>query len=193
MGALSDSFAKTTELLDAGKVKEAQAEFSSTFVPTVKKAYSEAAAVAPTRYTGLQTWPDWTKQMYVVSINANNALVRGQGAQATKLLAELRQHFYLLHQQTDTCKTNDFIFAFRMELQKDAPAVEELKKLCEAVEKAPASAKVKSQAQVFAAARAQWSARVKKVLADGVIDGAELQDLRQGTESLYRAFGVQLE
>jgi hypothetical protein len=34
---------------------------------------------------------------------------------------------------------------------------------------------------------------VKKVLADGVIDGAELQDLRQGTESLYRAFGVQLE
>ena len=192
MVALSESYAKTSGLLDAGKTDEAATEFRKGFVQTIKKLYSEASQTYPLRFSKIGEWCGWINGVYILTGKADKALEAKNVDDARKLLADLRKYFYDLHAKTETLKSNDFIYAYLMEATGQAPDAAKLKSTAEALEKAEPSAKAKAAAEAYQKARTEWS-QAAGISGDGKVDAKTIEPLRKATESFYRAFGIQFE
>jgi hypothetical protein len=193
MVGLSTSYAKTLDLLDNNKGKEAREEFRSQFVPTVKKVYTEAPQTYPPKFSKIDDWCAWVKDFYIMTLKAEKALGSSNPAEARKLLAGIREHLYKLHQETETAAVNDFIFALMSATAKEKPSAQELKALRDKLEKAKLSVKAKSDGDAYVRACKAFLASMDKVLQDQAIDDAELAELRSATASMYRSYGVQFE
>lgn len=195
MIALSKSHAKTLALAEAGKVDEAAKEFREHFIYNFKSFYSEAADAYPDRFNKIKkgNWPDWTKRLYNLTREIDNTLQQGQRDKALAKLGEIREQFDVMHTQAQARKSNDCIYAFRAALLKGKPQTENLKKLAAAVEKAEPSINAKAKAEKYAKAKAEWSQLVAKIIKDGKITQAEMEQLQGQTEQFYRDFGIQFE
>lgn len=193
VSTLSDSYEKTQAHLEANRVKEARDEFRTRFVPTVKKIYTEAPQTYPTRFAKINDWCAWVRTLYATSLTAERALAGNDSAKAAGLLAALRDHFYNLHRETETLRVNDWIYAFVTAANTGTPAVGELKKMRDSVDKAELSVKAKANGDAFGKAMAEWQATVDAALKDGSLEASELQSIRTASEAFYRAFGVQFE
>ena len=193
MVSLSESYIKTLSLLEEGESAEASREFNRGFVPTVKKLYSEAATTYPTRFSRVDDWCAWTKQLYIFTRRAENAFRDGQTEEALEKLSSLREHFYALHVESQTQKSNDYIYDYLVKTRAEQPAVDELNSILILVGNAEPSAKASADLEAYEKARSTWSDRVAPLLEDGAIVPGEIEMLRQVTEEFYRDFGIQFE
>lgn len=188
---LNTSYASTVNLLDQGKVKEAAAEFHANFAQAVKKLYSEAPSTYPERFSKIDDWCSWIKNLYVTSAKADKALAAGNGAEAKKLLGSMRDSFYKLHQETQTQKAPDVAYAIYLESLKDAPDAAAIKALDAKLAEAKPAASAKSGE--CANARAEYDKAVAPLLSDGKLDASELPALRSAAKALYKSCGMQFE
>jgi len=193
MVLLAESYVKTLDLLQEERAIEASQEFKRNFVQPVKKLYSEAAEVYPPRFSKVDDWCAWTKRLYVLTRKAENALRDGQTQQALAELSRLREHFYLLHVEAETQKSNDYIYAFLMRAQAEHPDAAELNSLATLVMDAEPCRSTGADADGYEKARSDWSSTVTALLEDGTIDADEIGPLREITYDFYRSFGVQFE
>jgi len=193
MKTLSESYPATVALLKENKAEDASKEFRARFSPTIKKLYSEAAKTYPTRFSKVDNWCEWAKQLYSLTRDAEDALKAPNAAKASAALADLRRHFYMLHEKAGNCLSNDYIYAFRTAVQNGAPSVDALKSLLKSLDGSKPSAKAAAEAGAFKEAKADWEETVKASLTDDRLEDSELQSLRQSTEAFYEAFGVQFQ
>jgi hypothetical protein len=192
MASLSTSYEKTMDCLAAAKPNEAREEFRTHFQPAIKKLFSEAADTYPVRFAKSKDWCTWTRNLLVLSTKTEKSLAGG-APDAAQSMASLREHFYKLHEETDTRSASDLIYALHVAAARDRPSVDELKSLRSALSKARPSARIKANPQAFAAAHQEWDGKVDAILKDGAIDSSELAALRAATDGFYRAFGMQFE
>jgi hypothetical protein len=193
MVSLSASYAKTMELLDANKVREARDEYRMRFVPTVKKLYTEAPKTYPPRFAKINDWCSWAKGLYTMSLAGDKVLAGNDVAASKKTMEGLRAHFYALHRQAETLGVSDWIYAFRVATADAKPTADVLRGLRDKIDKAQLSVKAKVDVEAFRNARAEWLGKVDPILKDGTIDAAELTALRSATEKFYRGFGTLFE
>jgi hypothetical protein len=189
---LNSSYQQTLALLDAGKTTEAYNAFHGSFVPAVKKIYSEAPQTYPQRFSKIDNWCDWIKGLYVGTMKADAALAKADPG-ARKMVDGLREQFYKLHKETGTQKINDFIYALHAASAQDNISIDDLKSLRKSLGEAGASVTTQAQADAFAKARTQYEQKLDAILEDGKVDPAEVQPLRQSTDAIYNAYGIQME
>lgn len=203
--ALSQSHEKTLRLLEAGKKAEAHSEFRERFLATVREVYSEAAVVSPERFSKSKNWNAWLRHLYALSVSADKALRAGlhpsnlplEGNaihdEATSPLEKLRDHFYQLRFDTESRKSNDYLYAFHKEAMNEHPAASELRGLLTALEKAPPSLQMKDNREMYQKAKDDWARQIAAILADDIVAPSEIEPLRAATRLLYRAYGMQIE
>lgn len=193
MASLSDSYAKTLVRASAKDLEGAGGEFHANFLPAVTKLYGEVASTYPKRFAKIGEWCGWAKEMQALSTKADGALAAKNAVESAKLLAALREHFYRLHRMTETQRTNDFIYAFRMAAMKESPLVADLQEARQALQRATPSAKAAADPVAYEKAREQWAQRVDAILKDGTVEAAEVESLRAATEAFYQFYGIQFE
>ena len=194
MKALSDSYVKTLELLKANKPEEASKEFTENFVAVVKKLFSETENTYPPKFSkNSDCWCTWVKELYKITVTTDKILKKNEVENATKMLSTLREHFYKLHIQTKTEKTNDYIYAFYVGANKDTQDLKELKSIQEELDKAELSVKAKAQEEDYKKAKSEWLSKVSELLKADTIAPEALTSLRQVTEKFYNEFGIQFE
>lgn len=199
MDTLSAGYVQAVDRLDAGAGKEALDAYRAEYLVTVKNIYSEAATNQPGKFEKMADWSEWTRGLYVQSVQTDKALgatpvkASADWTMARGKLESLRAHFATLHKETDTQTSGDYIFALRQECQKDQPDVAILKKLQGDLDKAQMSKKAKSEAADYKVARAEWDKAVTPLLEKEAIPKESLEPLRAAAEKFYQAFGVQLE
>lgn len=192
---LGRSYSKTLSLLEKDKPKEALAEYRAGCLASVKKLYSEAATTYPVRFSKAQTWCVWTKKLYVLSVKVDKAIRAKEVKQAQSRLAEMRTHFYLLHQETLTLNSNDWIHAFHEEVGKDTPSVAELKKIITQFgqTKPCLLAQDKNVAQLYDLARDNWLKTVTPILKADTLSDEDLTTLRDASGPFHKMYGLQFE
>ena len=190
---MSKSYVATLDLLEDGEQAQAYEEFRLRFVPTVKRLYSEAAQVHPVRFTGIDDWCAWSRKLYILAQKAQDAMEAGDFEEAELLLGDIRYHFYALHDQTNTRKANDTIFAFQRHLEGDALDAARLNALREEMATAAVPAAAGSRKDDFEAMRAKWTKKADGALSDDGIRRFRRRGLRKATERFYNDFGLLLE
>jgi hypothetical protein len=190
---LNPSYQKTLDALAVGKQKEASAEFHASFTPAVKKLFSEASQTYPERFKGVDDWCGWIKGLYNTTMKADKALAGGNVDQANALMLSLRESFYTLREQTKTLQTSDIVFALEIESQKANPDASQIKSLTERLAESKLSPKAQGSADDFLKAKSDYTTKVNPIVADQKIEGGELPELRSATQTLYKAYGTQLE
>jgi len=193
MKSLSDSYVKTLDLLKSNKSQEASQEFATNFVATVKKLFSEVENTYPPKFLRINDWCTWVKQLYRMTVTADKMLKKGDIENSMKMLSMLREHFYNLHVETKTEKTNDYIYAFYVSTNKDTQDLKELKSIQEQLDKAELSVKAKSNEEDYKKAKSEWLSKVNESLKADTIAPESLTSLRQVTEKFYNEFGIQFE
>lgn len=192
MSSLSDKHEQMLGFLDAGKVREAAAVYTNQFLPTVKQIYTETPDTYPTRFSKIDDWCSWIKQLYVISVKADKSMNSSSSALAE--LERIRGHFYALHNRSGTLTVSDLIYAFRTEAAKESPALASLQKLHASIVAQPVlSAKAKDNPAAFEAARQAWNAAVNPLLQKNALTADERTALQKATERFYRLYGVQFE
>ena len=101
MSHLAESYLKTLVFLDGGQVEHAVLEYRKGYLANVKKLYSEAAETYPVRFSKAEHWCVWTKKLYTLSRQTEEALKRQDAEKALKLLEQARNHFYALHKEDE--------------------------------------------------------------------------------------------
>lgn len=192
MKTMSTSYAKTQDLLTAKKQKEAIAEYSTNFLPTVRALYGKANATYPVRFAGVVEWCGWVRNLYALSAKAGKSLPEIP-EEANKQLEALRQHFHNMHIEAKVLKSNDFIYAVRMELAKKKRSDIRIKALIAALDKAAPSMAVQAKAKDYAKAKAAYTIVADPILVDKVISPEELVAMKAATEKFYKAFGREFE
>jgi hypothetical protein len=192
---LGRSYSKTLSLLEQDKPDEALAEYRAGCLASVKKLYSEAASIYPVRFSKAQTWCVWTKKLYVLSVKVEKALRAKQSKPARTLLAEMRTHFYLLHQETLTLNSNDWIHAFHVEVRKDTPSMPELKNIMSKFGQAKPCllAQDKNVAQLYDLAKDTWLKTVTPILKVDTLSDEDLTTLRDASGPFHKMYGLQFE
>lgn len=202
---LSDSHVRTRRLLEGGQASEASVEFQERFLTEIKKVYSEAACTAPKRFVNSKDWSAWLRRVYALSVKTNKSLraaanplespeaITKARKDATNSLLALRKCFHVLHMDTKTLKSNDYIYGFYKEVMKETPEVCELKTLREAMDEGELSVAAKADAEAFQKAKAVWAAKTDPILADGRIQPPELDLVRTATAVFHRAYGERFE
>ena len=193
MDRLATSYLKTLVHLDDGKLEEATLEYRKGYVANVKKLYSEAGTTYPLRFSKAEHWCVWTKRLYVLSRQTEEALKARNSKKALTLLEQARGHFYALHKETGTLHCNDLIYAFRTEAVKGEPSQEQLQGIVKLLEKAEPSCVVRKKSEEYAEAKDTWKRAITPLLDDGRIDSSEQNSLHKASEAFYRAFGIQYE
>jgi hypothetical protein len=203
--ALSQSHEKTLRLLEAGKKAEAHSEFRERFLATVREVYSEAAVVSPERFSKSKNWNAWLRHLYALSVTAEKALRTGvlssekpsentaSRDEAISTLEKLRAHFYELRFETDTQKSNDYLYAFHRETMKEHPEASQLKVLFAALEKAVPSLRMKDNPEMYQKAKDDWAKQIAPIVVDDTVAPSEIEPLRAATCLFYRAYGMQIE
>lgn len=199
MVKLSDSYAKTVDLVEAGNYPEASKEYGANFVPVMKKLYSEAAEIYPPRFSKVDEWCKWTKRVYIFTRRTEETLEAAAEAgsaepeQAMKYLMALREYFYFLHDDSEYLRSSDFIYAFHKELLDEQPDAARLRSLIEALEEAEPSMNAAADADAYGAVRKEWAGKVTPLLDGGAPEGDALTQLRDATKPFYRQYGIQFE
>jgi hypothetical protein len=195
MTDLGRSYPKTLTLLDQGKTGEALIEYRTGCLASIKKLYSEAAKTYPVRFSAAETWCVWTKKLYVISVQVDKAIRAKEVKQAQSRLAEMRAHFYQLHQETGTLNSNDLIYAFYQEVFKAAPSSAALTEIMTQFGEARPCllARDKNVEQLYALARDSWLKTVTLILKDESLSDADLATLRDASGQFYRVYGAQFE
>lgn len=189
MTDLSASYATSVDLLEQSKAAEAAVHYRRYFVPTVKKLYVEAGKTYPLRYEGATCWTAWTKQLYILTRKAEDAFEAGDVESAKKFMAELRRHFYDLHEQTGRLKANDQIYAFQRLVLDEGASQEGLRAALDKVVNADPPLKV--NADDFTQARDEWKGAVTPMI-DG-FSADKRDDVLKSTEAFYKSFGTRFE
>jgi hypothetical protein len=193
MAALSESYAKTCAFVEAGKVPEAAGELASNFAPKVEELFGLCEQTYPPRFSKVDDWCTWIKQLVALSRRAQKEMRNGSAPEAAKDLELLRRHFYTMHGEAARLASNDFIYAFRTMLAAPSPDVAKLTTVRDYLGKAAPSAKASADKAAFGAARKEWAAAVAPVLAKGTGDAETLKSARAATEKFYRDYGIQFE
>lgn len=193
MAKLSDSYAKTLELMDKSDLAGASAEFNGTFVPTVKKLYSETASTYPVRFSKVKEWCDWSKTLYKQTLLTGKALENKKLPEAQQNLQEIRQMFYKINTEAELLKNNDYIFLFKSMAGKDQTNAEKFSSVIKMIEGAAPSVKTKAEPESYKQALNSWKEQVAGIIKDNSISPDELTKLRSITESFYRQYGVQFQ
>lgn len=194
MKALSDSYVKTLEFLKANKPEEASKEFTENFVAVVKKLFSETENTYPPKFSkNSDCWCTWVKELYKITVTTDKILKKNEVENANKMLSMLREHFYKIHVETKTELSNDFIYTFNINTNKDTVDVKALKSVLEQLDKAELSAKAKANEENFKKAKSDWLSKVSELLKTDTIAPESLTSLRQVTEKFYNEFGIQFE
>jgi len=203
---LSGSYVRTLQLQESGRTDEASVEFQERFFTEIKKVYSEAACTAPKRFVDSKDWSAWLRRVYALSVKTNKSLraaanpPEGSSEAITKAredaangLRALRSCFHVLHSDTKTLKSNDYIYGFYEEVMKETLEVGELKTLRAAMDKAELSVAAKADVEAYQKAKAEWAAEVDPIFSDERIDRSERDLLRTATEAFHRAYGERFE
>ena len=193
MVSLSDSYAETTDLLDAGKTKAAAEEFSRHFTPPLKKLYSEAGQVYPLRFANAKAWCEWTKRFYTLTRETEDCLAENRRREARTLLEALRKHVYDLHVETKTQKTNDYVYALHLYASEKRPDALRLRATNEGLAKAEPSAKAEAEPEFFEESKKAWQGQTGKALAQDKVPLRQKKKLRKAANRFYREFGVQFQ
>lgn len=195
MTDLGRSYPKTLMLLDQGKTGDALIEYRTGCLASIKKLYSESAKTYPVRFSTAKTWCVWTKKLYVMSMQVDKALKVKAVKQAQARLAEMRAHFYLLHQETGTLNSNDWIYAFNQEVLKEMPSLAALTKITTQFGEAKPCllAQDKNVEQLYALAKDSWLKTVTPILKAESLSDADLTALRDASSLFYRVYGAQFE
>ncbi len=193
MVKLSESYVKTSDLLADGKTEDAAKEFSTNFVVTMKKLYSEAAETYPLRFSQIDEWCKWTKRVYIWTRRTEEALKARKREDAEKYLPLFREYFYVMHEESKVLKSNDHLYAFQKELTGESPSADALAKAKTAFEKAEPSMRAKAEPEAFESAKKAWLEQVGAVLQGGSLGSEQLEALRVATGTFYREFGIQFE
>ena len=125
-------------------------------------------------------------------MKADAALAKAD-PEARKMVEGLREQFYKLHKEAGTAKINDFIYALHTASAKDSISIDDLKSLRKSLGEAGASVKTQADAATFAKAKTEYQQKLDAILEDGKLDAAEVQPLRQSTDAIYNAYGIQME
>jgi hypothetical protein len=193
MSRLAVSHLKTLSHIDDGKLEQAELEYRKGYMANIKKLYSEAAKTYPVRFSKADHWCVWTKKLYVLSRQTEEVLKKQDSKKALKLLEETREHFYLLHEETETLHCNDMVYKLHNEAAQDKLSEEQLQKIIEQLEKTEPSYIAKEKAEEYIQAKNTWQKAIMPLLDDGEIDLSERDSLCKATEIFYRAFGIQYE
>ena len=193
MNRLGEGCSKTLDCLDKGNLKQAELEYRKGYLANVKKLYAEAGSTYPLRFSKAEHWCVWTKKLYVLSRQTEEALKKQNSAQALKLLEQARRHFYQLHEETGTFHCNDVIYEFYTEAAEPQPSEEQLQKIMKQLAEAKPSCIAKEKAELYVKAKSNWQTAVTPLLNDGEIDATEKDSLLKASEAFYRAFGIQYE
>jgi hypothetical protein len=191
---MTASYTKTLDLLDEGRDKKAAEEFRTGYVQTVKKLYSEAAEIYPVRFSKVDEWCGWTRNLYRKTIKLDKELAKGsKGKKVDRMMTGLRQHFYNLHYDAKTLKAGDYVFALNQVASQKKPSIKLIKNLRKKLESAKASGKAKSDADGFSKAKKEWEGKMDTIMADDSISKKELEAMRKSTGEFCRAYGMQFE
>lgn len=193
MSRLAESHLNTLNHIDNGKLEQAEQEYRKGYMANIKKLYSEAAKTYPLRFSKAEHWCVWTKKLYVLSRQTEEVLKKRDSKKALKLLEETREHFYLLHEETETIHCNDIVYKLHTEATQDKLSEEQFQKIIKQLEKTEPSSIAKEKAEEYIEAKNTWQKAIKPLLNDGEIDSLERKTLGDATEVLYRAFGIQYE
>jgi hypothetical protein len=193
MSRLAESHLNTLNHIDNGKLEQAEQEYRKGYMANIKKLYSEAAKTYPLRFSKAEHWCVWTKKLYVLSRQTEEVLKKRDSKKAFKLLEETREHFYLLHEETETIHCNDIVYKLHTEATQDKLSEEQFQKIIKQLEKTEPSSIAKEKAEEYIEAKNTWQKAIKPLLNDGEIDSSERKTLGDATEVLYRAFGIQYE
>ena len=190
---LTGSYAQSLDLLEQGKADDAALKFRAGFLFTVKQIFSESADVYPKRFEGSDCWSAWTRRLYRLSRSAEDAFKSGKIDQAKNLLPELRRHFYDLHRQSDTIKSNDALFAVVDAMAMDDAAAEMISNAVEKLVAADPCRKAKADGDAYKKARDQWFAEIQPALQDNRLTPEERVQLRNATLPFYKTYGLGFE
>jgi F0F1-type ATP synthase gamma subunit len=193
MNKLAESHLNTLNHINDGKLEQAESEYCREYMANIKKLYSEAAKTYPLRFSKAEHWCVWTKNLYKLSRQTEEALKARNSEEALKLLEQIRQHFYSLHQETKTLHCNDLIYEFRKEATKSEPSAEQLGEIIKRLEKAEPSRIVKKKPDEFTTAKNEWQNTITPLLDNSEIAPSERDSLRKATETFYLKFGIQYE
>lgn len=190
---LSDSYAQSLDLLEQGKTDDATMKYRAGFVFTVKQLFSEAADVYPVRFEKAACWSAWTRRLYRLTREAEDALVAGKIDEANKLLPELRRHFYDLNKQSNTIKSNDALFAVMDAMAMDDAAAEMISGALDTLVNADPDRKVKAEGDAYLKAREEWLAGIRPALEDARLTPEERGEIRRATAPFYNTYGRSFE
>jgi hypothetical protein len=193
MDRMASSYLKTLLGVEEGRLEQATLEYRKGYLASVKKLYAEAGTTYPLRFSKAEHWCIWTKKLYVLSRQTEEALKARDSKKALALLEQARGHFYALHEETGTFHCNDLIYAFRTEAAKGEPSQEQLQQIVERLDKAEPSFVVRKKSAEYTEAKDAWKRAITPLLVDGRIDSSEQTSLCKASEAFYRAFGIQYE
>lgn len=192
MDGLSESHAKATALLAENKLDEARDAFRTGFLAQIRELYTEAGQTYPLRYEKADCWTSWTKGLYILARQTEDALVKGDAQVARELMARLRGHFLDLHMQAGNRRANDEIYAFTALLEQGGQSGDALRQAMEAVVAAPAPTGDDKATAAFEEARKKWHEQATP-LVQANLDEAALRSLRECTKTFYDTYGVRFE
>jgi len=192
MDGLSASHAKATSLLAEDKLSEARDVFRTGFLAEIRELYTEAGQTYPLRYQKADCWTTWTKRLYILTRQTEDAFVNGDALAAKELLPQLRTHFLDLHRQAGNRCASDELYAFTALLEQAGPPGDTLRQAMEAVVAAPAPKGDEKATAAFEEARKNWREKAAPLL-QATIDDATLRSLRDCTRTFYETYGVRFE
>jgi len=198
--SLSASYRNVILLLDAGKTADAAKEFKTSFVPEVKKFYSESAETAPQRYLKDCNWNAEIKDLYLQTQKTADFLDKGNVKNSRAGLESLREFFYKLHTDNKINLASDAIYAFKKELDR-ASAKGSLTKgelvtlgsLESGVLSAAPSVRIKSEKVQFDTKAKAWTEEVNKIFSLSVVDKGQIKKLKDITNGFYLEYGMDFE
>ena len=198
--SLSASYRKVILLFDAGKTADAAKEFKTSFVPEVKKFYSESAETAHQRYLKDGNWNAEIKDLYLQTQKTADFLDKGNVKTSRTGLESLREFFYKLHTDNKINFASDAIYAFKKQLDRVSlngsltkGEIAALGSLKSGVLSAAPSVRIKAEKAQFDAKAKAWSEEVNKILSLPAADTKQVKKLKEITDGFYIAYGMDFE
>ena len=190
--ALSESFEESVLLVGENRLSEARDEFSAGFSENARIISDAAGTNPPSNFANYGGWPDWVKQLSDKTSSVQQALQANDPSRVKQELWKLREHFYVLHEQTKTLRTCDVLFAYVRELSKPQPSAETLLKLNSEFELAEYATKATSKAVEFTQAKNDLTKAVRNLTKDNAISAEDRSCLLKYVSTFYTNFGIQL-
>ena len=191
--ALSESYGKTRELVHNDKTRLAAKEFTKNFCSIMKQTYTITTQRCPAKYSDVSPWETWLRELYRLTQQTYTALRKDKTQEAQHLLQSIRQHFVYLHCLAGSYKTNDYLYAIHVQLQRESLDLQSIRILDAKLRESPPSIKVEEHRRAYRRLYAKWNKTFKNAGKDNTIDGTELKRLQRVFTPLYNEFGTSFE